>query len=58
MKGTASNCDEYHKVVSGDGCYKIAQEYGLTLDKVSFRYLLSGYGAFGSYSLLVLHLEP
>jgi hypothetical protein len=36
MDGTASNCDDYYYVKSGDGCADIATEYGISLDDVSY----------------------
>jgi hypothetical protein len=32
QEGMAKNCDEFYKVQSGDGCYAIATEYGISLD--------------------------
>lgn len=31
MDGIAGNCDAWHTIVSGDTCYSIDQEYGITL---------------------------
>lgn len=35
LDGTVSNCDNYHYVQQGDGCYDLAVEYGVSLDDVS-----------------------
>ncbi|KAK5636388.1 hypothetical protein RRF57_012100 [Xylaria bambusicola] len=31
--GAPANCNKWHVVVSGDGCWAIANEYGITLDE-------------------------
>lgn len=33
MPGLAANCNNFYKVVSGDGCYSIEQAYGITQDQ-------------------------
>ncbi|KAL4805718.1 hypothetical protein BDV18DRAFT_139700 [Aspergillus unguis] len=32
MPGTIASCKKYHKVISGDGCWDLASEYGISLD--------------------------
>lgn len=34
MPGTIDSCKKYHEVVSGDGRYDLAGEYGVSLDDV------------------------
>lgn len=31
--GMPANCSKYHQAVDGDGCWAIANEYGITLDQ-------------------------
>ncbi|KAI4591934.1 hypothetical protein KJ359_012065 [Pestalotiopsis sp. 9143b] len=33
LNGIAENCDAWHTVISGDSCYSIEQDYGITADE-------------------------
>ncbi|GFF23203.1 LysM domain protein [Aspergillus udagawae] len=33
LSGTPANCNKYHKVVPGDNCWAIANQYGISLDQ-------------------------
>ncbi|KAH1597336.1 hypothetical protein KXX44_006126 [Aspergillus fumigatus] len=33
LSGTPANCNKYHKVLSGDNCWAIANQYGISLDQ-------------------------
>lgn len=34
MPGTAANCNKFHLVIDGDGCYDLAAAYNISLDDV------------------------